>query len=39
MIDSREQSVTGIAKIIGVHRVTLHKALKKNSRFNRKIIL
>jgi len=24
MIDSGEQSVTGKAKIIGVHRVTLH---------------
>jgi DNA invertase Pin-like site-specific DNA recombinase len=28
MIDSGEQSVTGMAKIIGVHRVTLHRALK-----------
>ena len=28
MIDSGQQSVTGMAKIIGVHRVTLHKALK-----------
>ncbi len=29
MIDSGQQSVTGMAKIIGVHRVTLHKALKR----------
>ena len=29
MIDSGEQSVSGMAKIIGVHRVTLHKALKR----------
>jgi DNA invertase Pin-like site-specific DNA recombinase len=29
MIDSGEQSVSGMAKIVGVHRVTLHKALKK----------
>ena len=28
MIDSGEQSVTGMAKLLGVHRVTLHKALK-----------
>jgi DNA invertase Pin-like site-specific DNA recombinase len=27
MIDSGQQSVTGMAKIIGVHRVTLHRAL------------
>jgi len=31
MIDSGEQSVSGMAKIIGVHRVTLHKALKKRA--------
>ena len=29
MIDSGEQSVTGMAKLLDVHRVTLHKALKK----------
>ncbi len=29
MIDSGQQNVTGMAKIIGVHRVTLHKALKR----------
>jgi DNA invertase Pin-like site-specific DNA recombinase len=29
MIDSGEQSVTGMAKILEAHRVTLHKALKK----------
>ena len=28
-IDSGEQSVTGMAKLLDVHRVTLHKALKK----------
>jgi DNA invertase Pin-like site-specific DNA recombinase len=28
-IRSGEQSVTGMAKLFGVHRVTLHKALKK----------
>ena len=31
MIDSGQQSVTGMAKIIGVHRVTLHKALKRQN--------
>ena len=31
MIDSGEHSVTGMAKIIGVHRVTLHKALKRTA--------
>ena len=31
MIDSGEQSVSGMAKIIGVHRVTLHKALKRQA--------
>jgi hypothetical protein len=30
-IDSGEQSVSGMAKIIGVHRVTLHKALKRRA--------
>jgi hypothetical protein len=29
MIDSEEQSVSGMAKLLGVHRVTLHKALKR----------
>jgi predicted DNA-binding protein (UPF0251 family) len=29
MIDSEEQSVSGMAKLVGVHRVTLHKALKR----------
>ena len=29
MIDSGEQSKSGMAKLLGVHRVTLHKALKK----------
>ena len=29
MIDSGEQSVTGMAEILDVHRVTLHKALKR----------
>ncbi len=28
MIDSGEQSVSGMAKLLGVHRVILHKALK-----------
>ncbi len=31
MIDSAEQSVTGMAKLLGVHRVTLHKALKRTA--------
>lgn len=31
MIDSGEQSVTGMAKIIGVHHVTLQKALKRTA--------
>jgi DNA invertase Pin-like site-specific DNA recombinase len=31
MIDNGEQSVSGMAKIIGVHRVTLHKALKRQA--------
>jgi hypothetical protein len=30
-IDSGEQSVTGMAKLLNVHRVTLHKALKKDT--------
>jgi len=30
-IDSGEQSVTGMAKLFNVHRVTLHKALKKDT--------
>jgi DNA invertase Pin-like site-specific DNA recombinase len=30
-IDSGEQSVTGMAKLFGVHRVTLHKGLKKQA--------
>ena len=29
MIDSGEQSKSGMAKLLGVHRVTLHKALKR----------
>jgi hypothetical protein len=29
MIDSGQQTVTGMAKIIGVHRVALHKGLTK----------
>jgi DNA invertase Pin-like site-specific DNA recombinase len=29
MIDSEKQSVSGMAKLLGVHRVTLHKALRK----------
>ena len=29
MIDGEEQSVSGMAKLLGVHRVTLHKALRK----------
>ena len=29
MIDKGEQTVTGMAKLLDVHRVTLHKALKK----------
>jgi DNA invertase Pin-like site-specific DNA recombinase len=29
VIDSGEQSVTGMAKILEAHRITLHKALKK----------
>jgi hypothetical protein len=29
MIDNGEQSVTGMAKLLDVHRVTLHKALKR----------
>src|SRR4029077_4571906 len=29
MIESEEQSVSGMAKLLGVHRVTLHKALRK----------
>ncbi len=29
MIDSGQQTVSSMAKIMGVHRVTLHKALKK----------
>ena len=32
MIDSGEQSVSGMAKLLDVHRVTLHKALKKAAR-------
>jgi DNA invertase Pin-like site-specific DNA recombinase len=32
MIDSGEQSVTGMAEILDVHRVTLHKALKRRGR-------
>ena len=31
-IDSGEQSVTGMAKLLDVHRVTLHKALKRQGR-------
>jgi DNA invertase Pin-like site-specific DNA recombinase len=31
-IESGEQSVTGMAKLLGVHRVTLHKGLKKIGR-------
>ena len=31
IIYSGDQSVTGMAKIIGVHRVTLHKALKRTA--------
>jgi transcriptional regulator of acetoin/glycerol metabolism len=30
MIDSGELSVTGMAKLLDVHRVTLHKGLKKH---------
>ncbi|HWX20513.1 MAG TPA: recombinase family protein [Candidatus Binatia bacterium] len=30
-IDSREQSVSGMAKILRVHRTNLHKALKKDT--------
>ena len=29
MIDNEEQSVSGMAKLLGVHRVTLHRALKR----------
>jgi hypothetical protein len=36
MIDKGEQTVTGMAKIIGVHRVTLHKALKRTADFTGK---
>jgi DNA invertase Pin-like site-specific DNA recombinase len=32
MIDSDEQSVSGMAEIIGVHRTTLHTGLKKQAR-------
>jgi DNA invertase Pin-like site-specific DNA recombinase len=28
-IDSGEQSVTGMAKLLGVHRITLHKGLNR----------
>ena len=31
MIDSEEQSVSGMAKRLAVHRVTLHKVLKRNA--------
>jgi DNA invertase Pin-like site-specific DNA recombinase len=31
MIESEEQSVSGMAKLLGVHRVTLHKALKRQA--------
>jgi hypothetical protein len=31
MIDSEEQSVSGMAKLLGVHRVTLHKGLKRKA--------
>ena len=31
MIDSGEQSKSGMAKLLGVHRVTLHKALKRQA--------
>jgi glycerate kinase len=31
MIDSGQQSVSGMAKLLGVHRVTLHKALKRTA--------
>jgi DNA invertase Pin-like site-specific DNA recombinase len=31
IIDSEEQSVSGMAKLLGVHRVTLHKALKRQN--------
>lgn len=29
MIQSEKQSVSGMAKLLGVHRVTLHKALRR----------
>jgi transcriptional regulator of acetoin/glycerol metabolism len=31
MIDSGEQSVSGMAKLLGVHRVTLHRGLKRTA--------
>src|SRR3954469_7204123 len=31
MIASCEQSVSGMAKLLGVHRITLHKALKRTA--------
>jgi transcriptional regulator of acetoin/glycerol metabolism len=31
MIQSEEQSVSGMAKLLGVHRVTVHKALKRTA--------
>jgi DNA invertase Pin-like site-specific DNA recombinase len=31
MIESEEQSVSSMAKLLGVHRVTLHKALKRTA--------
>jgi ActR/RegA family two-component response regulator len=38
MIGSGEQSVSGMAKLLGVHRVTLHRALKHTAAHNQQTI-